>query len=64
VVCQQTGQALKRLLRSVAQRASDDLGVAYEREHEGRGYLNARYSYAAKRSVSFLTSGVLLEMGS
>ena len=64
VVCQQTGHALKRLLRKVAQRASEDLGVAYEREHEGRGYLNARYSYTIRRSVGFLTPGVLLEMGS
>ena len=64
VVCQQTGQPLKRLLRKVAKRASDDLGVAYEREHEGRGYLNARYSYTARRSVGFLTPGVLLEIGS
>ena len=64
VVCQQTGQPLKRLLRKVAERASEDLGVAFEREHEGRGYLNTRYSYAARRSVGFLSSGVLLEMGS
>ncbi len=64
VVCQQTGQALKRLMRAVAQRASDDLGLAHEREYEGKGFLNARYSYTARRSVGFLTPGVLLEMGS
>ncbi len=64
VVCQQTGRALKRLMRAVAQRASDDLGIAHEREYEGRGFLNARYSYAVRRSVGFLMPGVLLEMGS
>ncbi|NQV97708.1 MAG: nucleotidyl transferase AbiEii/AbiGii toxin family protein [Acidimicrobiaceae bacterium] len=64
IVCQQTGHALKRLLRAVAQRASDELGVGYEHEDEGKGFLNARYSYTARRSVGFLTPGVLFEMGS
>ena len=48
----------------MAERASEDLSVDFAREHEGRGYLNARYSYTARRSVGFLTPGVLLEMGS
>ena len=64
VVCQHTGTPLKRLLRKIADRASEDLGVASRQELEGRGYLNARYSYAARRSVGFLSPGVLLEMGS
>ena len=64
VVCHQTGNALKRLMRSVAQRAGDDVGIAHEREYEGRGFLNARYSYTVRRSAGFLTPGVLLEMGS
>ena len=64
VVCQQTGQPLKRLLRKVAERASEDLSVGFARENEGRGYLNARYSFTVRRSVGFLTPGVLLEMGS
>ena len=64
VVCKHTGAPLKRLLRKVADRASEDLSATSEREHEGRGYLNARYSYAARRSVGFLSPGVLLEMGS
>ncbi|MHB1089613.1 MAG: nucleotidyl transferase AbiEii/AbiGii toxin family protein [Ilumatobacteraceae bacterium] len=64
IVCQQTGHALKRLLRAVAQRASDELGVGHEHEDEGKGFLNARYLYPAKRVVEFLKPGVLLEMGS
>jgi nucleotidyltransferase AbiEii toxin of type IV toxin-antitoxin system len=60
VVSQRTGQALKRVMRALAQRVSDDLGIGHEREHEGRGFLNARYAYTVKRSVGFLTPGVLL----
>lgn len=64
VVCQQTGHALKRLLRAIADRASNDLGVKNLKENEGTGFLNARYSYPVKRVVGFLNPGVLLEMGS
>ena len=64
VISRLTGKPLKRLLRAIADRASVELGVSHEREHEGRGYLNARDSYPARRDAGFLTSGVLLEMGS
>lgn len=64
VISQLTGKPLKHLLRVIADRASVELGVSNEREHEGRGYLNARFSYQARRDAGFLTSGVLLEMGS
>lgn len=64
IVCQQTGHALKSLLRAVARRVSDELGMSNEYEVEGKGFLNSRYSYTARRSVGFLTPGVLLEMGS
>jgi len=58
------GNALKRLLRSIADRVTADLDVGYERETEGRGFLNARFAYPAATDAAFLTSGVLLEMGS
>ncbi len=64
VVTTATGKALKRLLRTVADRTSTDLGIEHERAHEGRGFLNARYTYPARRKVRFLSPGVLLEMGS
>lgn len=58
------GNALKRLLRSIADQATADLDVEHDREIEGRGFLNARFSYPAAGDTPFLTSGVLLEMGS
>jgi predicted nucleotidyltransferase component of viral defense system len=64
VVTTATGNALKRTLRGVADRVSADLGIEYDREGEGRGYLNARFAYRTASPASFLTSGVLLEMGS
>lgn len=64
VVTTATGGALKRALRTVANRASDDLGISHDREAEGRGYLNARFAYPTATPAPFLTSGVLLEMGS
>lgn len=64
VVTGATGNALKRVLRGVADRVSADLGIACDREREGRGYLNARFAYPTASPASFLTSGVLLEMGS
>lgn len=64
VVTTATGNALKRTLRGVADRVSADLGIEYDREREGSGYLNARFAYPTASPVSFLTSGVLLEMGS
>ena len=64
VVTAATGNALKRALRGVADRVSADLGIEYDREREGRGYLNARFGYPTASPASFLTSGVLLEMGS
>ena len=59
-----TGKALKRILRTVAERTSTNLGIKHERAHEGKGFLNARYTYPARREVEFLSPGVLLEMGS
>lgn len=64
VITTATGKALKRVLRAVADRTSTDLGIEHERAHEGRGFLNARYTYPARREVGFLSPGVLLEMGS
>ena len=64
VISTLTGKPLKRLLRTIAERTSLGLGLDHEREHEGRGYLNARYVYTPRREVTFLTAGVLLEMGS
>lgn len=64
VVTGRTGQPLKRLLRVIAERASSHLDVGHVREHEGRGFLNARFRYPVRREVQFLTAGVLLEMGS
>ncbi len=43
VISARTGKPLKRLLRAIADRATVELSVSHEREHEGRGYLNARY---------------------
>lgn len=64
VVTDAGGNALKRTLRSIAGEVTADIGVAHEREREGRGYLNARFEYATEQDTPFLTSGVLLEMGS
>jgi predicted nucleotidyltransferase component of viral defense system len=64
VVTSLTGQPLKRLLRMIANGASAHLDVEHEREREGRGFLNARYRYPVRREVPFLTTGVLLEIGS
>ncbi|MCB0994627.1 MAG: nucleotidyl transferase AbiEii/AbiGii toxin family protein [Acidimicrobiales bacterium] len=64
VVTTATGNALKRALRGVADRVSADLGIECDREREGRGYLNARFDYPTASPASYLTSGVLLEMGS
>jgi predicted nucleotidyltransferase component of viral defense system len=63
VVTELTGNPLKRLLRSIADRATERLGPQHQREREGRGYLNARYSYPTRASVNILAEGVLLEMG-
>lgn len=63
VVTSLTGNALKRTLRSVAQDASQVLHINYEREREGRGYLNARFHYSARTDSSVLSEGVLLETG-
>lgn len=43
---------------------TSDLLAGFEREVEGRGFLNARYTYPVRRQVGFLSAGVLLEMGS
>ena len=64
IVTTATGKALKRALREVADQVSTELGIGHDREAEGRGYLNARFVYPAVSSAAFLTSGVLLEMGS
>ena len=64
VVTTATGNALKRALRGVADRVSADLSIECDREREGRGYLNARFAYPTASPASYLTSGVLLEMGS
>lgn len=64
VITPATGKALKRVLRAVADRTSTNLGIEHEPAHEGRGFLNARYTYPVRREVGFLSPGVLLEMGS
>lgn len=64
IVTEATGKALKRALRGVADKVSGDLGIGHDREVEGRGYLNARFAYPTATPAPFLTSGVLLEMGS
>jgi predicted nucleotidyltransferase component of viral defense system len=64
VVTTVTGNPLKRTLRGLAEQVSIDLGIEHEREAEGRGYLNARFVYPTAQAFPFLTSGVLLEMGS
>jgi hypothetical protein len=63
VVTELTGNPLKRLLRSVADYATERIGPPHQREREGKGYLNARYSYPTRASIDFLSDGVLLEMG-
>lgn len=64
VVTDTSGKVLKRTLRAIAEAVTGDTGVAHGREREGRGYLNARFEYTAEQDAPFLTSGVLLEMGS
>ncbi len=64
VISALTGKPLKRLIRTIAESTSLGLGPDHDREREGRGYLNARYAYPPRRKVTFLTTGVLLEMGS
>ena len=64
VITTATGNQLKRLLRRIADRAGADCGIEHQRAQEGRGFLNARYTYPARRDVGFLSPGVLLEMGS
>ena len=64
VVTSAAGKALKRTLRAIADQVTVDTGVNHEREREGRGYLNARFEYPSMQDAPFLTSGVLLEMGS
>lgn len=63
VVTSKTGNSLKRLLRGLADRTNMELDSACVREREGKGYLNARFSYANRAEVTFLSDGVLLEMG-
>lgn len=58
------GNALKRRLRAVADRVTDELGLKQTREVEGRGFLNARFAYTVDQQTAFLTRGVLLEIGS
>lgn len=64
VISERTGKPLERLLREVADRTSAELRLGHDREVEGKGFLNARYGYSARHQVTFLTPGVLLEMGS
>jgi hypothetical protein len=64
VVSGESGAALKRTFRRLANHVSTELGLPYEREREGRGYLNARFAYQGSEAPSFLSNGVLLEVGS
>jgi len=59
-----SANSAKRTLRGLSERAAADLGVEYERTAEGRGFLNTRFQYRADFAVSFLSPGVLLELGS
>ncbi|MHB8245898.1 MAG: nucleotidyl transferase AbiEii/AbiGii toxin family protein [Acidimicrobiales bacterium] len=63
VVTDLEGNQRKKLLRSLAVRATGAIGASHEREKEGHGYLNARYAHQARVAIDFLTPGVLLEMG-
>ena len=58
-----SGNARKNTLRNLAARVDHDLGLTSDREAEGSGYLNARYATPDRAPVDYLTSGVLLEMG-
>src|ERR1039457_2011580 len=62
VVTSKTGNSLKRLLRGLADRTNMELDSPCVRDREGKGYLNARFSYANRAEVTFLSDGVLLEM--
>lgn len=64
VVTDATGKALKRTLREIAGQVSADVGIDHDREQEGRGFLNARFAHPSASDAPFLSSGVLLEMGS
>ncbi len=64
IVTDDVNNPLKRRLRAVADSVTDELGLDHERENQGRGYLNARYAYEGAGVLSYLTTGVLLEMGS
>jgi predicted nucleotidyltransferase component of viral defense system len=46
---------VKKVLRRLADRVGTDLAVASDREAEGRGFVNVRYSYPAEHAVSFLS---------
>jgi len=58
-----TGNAQKRLLRSLGALVTNMTGLTSTREHEGRGFLNARFEYDQSSEVPFLKPGVLLEIG-
>ncbi len=64
VITDATGNALRRELRGIADSASRLIGLPHRREREGRGYLNARYPTPTPALTPFLTTGVLLELGS
>ncbi len=54
----------ERAFKSLANRAADELGVELGNEGRDSVHFNARLHYAARASASFLSDGVLLEMGS
>jgi predicted nucleotidyltransferase component of viral defense system len=63
VVTNLEGNPRKRLLRAIADQSSALLATDHEREHEGKGFLNVRYSCETRTNVDFLSNGVKLEMG-
>jgi hypothetical protein len=58
-----TGKRLRRVLRGVADRVTESLELPATTEHAGRGFLNVRFGTPTATKASFLTDGVLLELG-
>lgn len=56
-------RACERAFKALAARAADELGINHERHGSDENHLNARLHYPTTAPASFLTDGVLLEMG-
>lgn len=64
VVTDAEGKPLRRILEGIVDHAAHSLGLPFEREHAGRGYLNVRFRTPTVTPAPFLSNGVLLELGS